>query len=342
MSRIRSSKIHALIAGILVVALLPLALMAGSAGAATGPVKLEGFCFSPYLTQQPGTNLSDAQVGVLMDKIAPYTNSIRTFCSDGPWARMPALARARGMTIAAGADIDTSPSYCNVEINGLLQEIRAGGISLAMVGDETLENGVSESALLGYINTVKAAGIPTATSMTYNVWPQHPNVVAACDVIVMNAFPYWDQVSISDAIGQLDRDYRQVKAVAGGKQIIVETGWPSGGPTNGPAVASPANATAYLSNFMAWARMNNVKYFYFEAFDELWKAAGEGEVGVHWGVWDSSGNLKAGMAGVFGGPVARDNGPVWKNGGTSSNRKPKAPLTPRKPKVRVLFRYHRP
>jgi exo-beta-1,3-glucanase (GH17 family) len=313
--------------------------MVGSAGAVTGPVKLDGMCFSPYLTTQPGTNLTDAQVGALMDKIKPYTNGIRTFCSDGPWARMPALARARGMTIAAGADIDTSPSYCNVEINGLLQEIHAGGISLAMVGDETLENGLSESTLLGYINTVKAAGIPTATSMTYDVWPQHPSVVAACDVIVMNAFPYWDQVSISDAIGQLDRDYQQVKQVAGGKQIIVETGWPSGGATNGPAVANPANATAYMSNFMSWARMNNVKYYYFEAFDELWKAAGEGEVGVHWGVWDSSGNLKAGMATVFGGASGRDNGPVWKNGGTVQGT---APSAPRKRKLRVLFRYHRP
>ncbi|HWQ50043.1 MAG TPA: hypothetical protein VN414_14085 [Methanosarcina sp.] len=35
--------------------------------------------------------------------------------------------------------------------------------------------------------------------------------------------------------------------------------------------------------------------FYFEAFDESWKATNEGPQGVHWGIWDKDGNMKPGM-----------------------------------------------
>jgi hypothetical protein len=42
-----------------------------------------------------------------------------------------------------------------------------------------------------------------------------------------------------------------------------------------------------------------VPYFYFEAFDELWKTE-EGTVGPCWGVWSKDAVLKPGMPPVFG------------------------------------------
>ncbi|MGD9213108.1 MAG: hypothetical protein PVI90_20165, partial [Desulfobacteraceae bacterium] len=48
-------------------------------------------------------------------------------------------------------------------------------------------------------------------------------------------------------------------------------------------------------------------YFYFEAFDEPWKADYEGLQGAHWGIWTSNGIMKDGMNRVFDGETIDDN-----------------------------------
>ena len=50
-----------------------------------------------------------------------------------------------------------------------------------------------------------------------------------------------------------------------------------------------------------------MEYFYFEAFNETWKARFEGPQGAHWGVWDQFGNLKPGMQAVFNNQTIPDN-----------------------------------
>jgi hypothetical protein len=91
-----------------------------------------------------------------------------------------------------------------------------------------------------------------------------------------------------------------------GKPIIVsESGWPTCGETRGEAVASLENAKFYLAEFLSWAQANEVRYFYFEAFDEPWKIAAEGPQGACWGLWDQQGNLKPGINVVLRGPDAK-------------------------------------
>ena len=80
---------------------------------------------------------------------------------------------------------------------------------------------------------------------------------------------------------------------------MVETGWPSGGDVNGDAVPGPENAARYLADFMSWSEARGVDYFYFEAFDEPWKAQREGSVGANWGIWDNDGLLKEPMKQVI-------------------------------------------
>ena len=48
----------------------------------------------------------------------------------------------------------------------------------------------------------------------------------------------------------------------------------------------------YFIVLYEWAHRENLDVFYFAAFDELWKIGDEGDVGAHWGLWDSRGNLK--------------------------------------------------
>ena len=94
----------------------------------------------------------------------------------------------------------------------------------------------------------------------------------------------------------LNTSYSQIKAVANGKPIIIsETGWPTAGNTIGNAVASLDNAARYFCEFTTWAHENQVDYWYFEAFDEPWKADSNSPQEVHWGIWDKFGNIKVSL-----------------------------------------------
>jgi hypothetical protein len=173
-----------------------------------------------------------------------------------------------------------------------------------------LRGDVSESALIAYMNRVRAAvpGIRVSTADTYDVLLAHPNVIVASDVVLPNYYPYWQGIAVDKAIASLHSWHQQIIAAANGKPVIVsETGWPSEGNTNGDAVPSLANAADYFENFLSWARANGVDSFYFEAFDEPWKAAHEGPQGAHWGIWDNDGVLKSGFDAALRGDAIADN-----------------------------------
>lgn len=94
--------------------------------------------------------------------------------------------------------------------------------------------------------------------------------------------------------------HNKLVVLSGDKPVYVsEAGWPDAGNIIGKAIPSSENATANFINFVSWARANEIKYFYFEAFDESWKAKYEGLQGAHWGIFDKSGQLKTGMMPVF-------------------------------------------
>lgn len=133
--------------------------------------------------------------------------------------------------------------------------------------------------------------------MTYLEWPKRPRIIAECDFLTANLYPYWDQVPVDQGVARAEYDYQQVKAVAGGKKIVIETGWPTGGPVNGQAVASADAAAKYLAGFAQWANTNSVEYYYFEAFDESWKS--ENGTGAHWGLWTTGASLKPEYAAVM-------------------------------------------
>jgi glucan 1,3-beta-glucosidase len=77
-----------------------------------------------------------------------------------------------------------------------------------------------------------------------------------------------------------------------GKPIVVgETGWPSAGPANGPAVPGLENQAKFTRDVFRYARSRAVSVFVFEMFDEPWKTEAGG-VGPHWGLFDMHGRAK--------------------------------------------------
>ena len=270
--------------------------------------KLYGIDFSPYMDgQNPnfGSQVDREQVKERLTIIAPYTIWIRTYGTENGLEYIGPVAHEMGRKTAIGAWLSSDTEANDRQINELINEAKAGYVDLAIVGSETLlRNDLSEDELIEYIRRFKqeAPGINVTTADTYSELLNHPRVMAECDVIMYNSYPYWEGTSIDNAIEMQDSRYKNLVNQVGSKPIIIsETGWPSEGNTIGSAVPSPENSARYFNDFVSWARKNNVQYFYFEAFDETWKANYEGPQGAHWGIWDKDGNMKPGMETILSG-----------------------------------------
>lgn len=296
-----------------VIVLIACLFLAGAKADAQSPAHvLYGVDFSPYLTgQNPnlGSQVTTAQITDRIQLIAPYTQWIRSFSTTHGLENIPPVARQYGLKVAANAWIGNNTAQNNLEIQALIAAANAGQIDIAIVGSEALlRNDLSESQLIAYMNQVRQAippSIPVTTADTYRTLLDHPSVIAASDVVFANFYPYWEGISVTNAVCAIDKQYRQLVAAAGGKPVIVsETGWPSAGNAIGAAIPSMANAALFFLQFVTWATSSKVPYFYFEAFNEDWKSAYEGPQGAHWGIWDSAGGMKPGMDAVFAGQTA--------------------------------------
>ncbi len=282
-------------------------------------VSIAGLNFGPYIEGQDpnlGTQIDAAQLMSRMELIQPYSTWIRTFGSTAGLEKAGGIAHVLGFKSAVGAWISDNLAANERELQNLIAAGQAGDADVLIVGSEVLLRGdLTEQALIDYIDRVKQAvpGVPVTYADTYDTLLANPNVIDAVDIVYANYYPYWQGLSVDVAVAAIHQWHSQISTAAMGKPVVVsETGWPSDGDTIGNAVPSADNAAFFFRNFVSWAQANAVDYFYFEAYDEAWKADYEGPQGAHWGVWDQNGNLKPGMERVFNGETVADN---WTNSG---------------------------
>jgi GPH family glycoside/pentoside/hexuronide:cation symporter len=150
---------------------------------------------------------------------------------------------------------------------------------------------LTKDEVIGYIKRFKEAvpDVPVGCVDTYYQFTNYPDLVEACDVLMINCYPFWEGCSVEQASYYLHEMFESVKRVSQGKKIIVtETGWPDGGNTTNQAIPSPVNAMKYFINVDNWRRKHNIELFYFSSFDESWKVHHEGDVGQRWGIWDKN------------------------------------------------------
>lgn len=259
--------------------------------------KLHGLCFSvsnwpikreDYLPQ--------------LKRIAPHVEWVRTYNNTMPEFGLE--AHKLGLKVAAGAVLERARNRRNRrEVERLIREANAGHVDLAIIGNESIfdlmkerrERGVPPAIHIRYIEKFRRScpHVPVTTAQDAKHLIKNPKVMAACDVVAMHNYPYWAHVSIENAVTELARNYGLVKTMVGDKEVLItETGWPSRGQSNGPAVASVENAIRYTREVAAWANAAGITIWYFEACDEPWKAQFEGELGGHWGHWTVDGKQK--------------------------------------------------
>ena len=259
---------------------------------------LHGLCFSPYVEgQETGDILSENQIRRRLDVITPHAKWIRSFsCTEGN-ELIPEIAHKKGLKTLVGAWISDDKDRNEKEIQSLITLAKAGLVDIVAIGNEVLHREeISEQELLEYIKRVRVAlpdSIPVGYVDAYYQFLDRPALVAACDVILANCYPFWEGSNNLFALTYLDRMMELTQQVANGKKVIItETGWPSKGDNVAAAEPSKMNAMKYFIAVQEWATNKNIELFYFSSFDESWKVKQEGEVGAGWGIWDKNENLK--------------------------------------------------
>ncbi|WP_300530459.1 glycosyl hydrolase family 17 protein [Maricaulis sp.] len=259
--------------------------------------KLHGISFSPYMEGQViGMQLEAEQIRKRMAPLAQHVEWIRTFsCTEGN-ELSPGIAAEYGLKSMVGVWIDDDLDHNEEELTNGIAIAQAGHAGILAIGNEVMLRGeIDEDKLIEYIERAKAAvpGVPVGYVDAYFKFEDHPRIVEACDVILVNCYPFWEGYPIEHAHIYMKEMYRRAQAVSNGKKVIIaETGWPNRGTPEGDSVPSYENAVKYFIDAVRWAAREDVDMFYFSSFDEEWKVAKEGDVGAFWGLWDKNGKPK--------------------------------------------------
>ncbi|MBT8203805.1 MAG: glycosyl hydrolase [Eudoraea sp.] len=259
---------------------------------------MHGLCFSPYEEgQNPGDQMSEAQIRRRMKLISPYTQWIRSFsCTDGN-EQIPRIAKEFGIKTMVGAWLGDDPEINRKEIDNLITIVNEGHVDIAAVGNEVMYRGdLSEEELLDFIHEVKQKvtnDTPVGYVDAYYEFSERPRITEACDIILANCYPFWEGCDLDYSLLYIKDMYNKALGAGNGKKVVVsETGWPSQGTNLDGAFPGYENFLKYFMNMQKWSQEEDIEIFYFSSFDESWKVGAEGDVGAYWGLWDKDEKLK--------------------------------------------------
>ncbi|MFZ5895025.1 MAG: glycosyl hydrolase family 17 protein [Myxococcota bacterium] len=144
------------------------------------------------------------------------------------------------------------------------------------------------------------SSVAVGTAEVWDRLAQHPELVTASDVVLAHAHSFWAGVSVDSAVRYAKLAYDTLARVADGREIILgEVGIPTEGLQRDSAIPTVENANRFLLEMSTWAAQTGVRFYYFSAFDELWKFGEPDGVGSHWGIWDQGGVFKSGLQDAF-------------------------------------------
>lgn len=277
--------------------------------AAQPPYKpLDGLGYGPFKPNQSplaGKYPSAEDIMADLSILKNISPKVRTYGTENILFRIPEFCRDAGIDCYPGAWIDDN-EWDNSQVQGL---INIGNLSYPttkalVVGNEFLyRHPGSKQKLLNYISQARqATGMQVGASEQWHIWRDHSDLASAADFMFVHIHPYWENQDIADAANFVLEKYNFVKGLYPGKPIFIsETGWPTAGEARYPAVPSEENQKRFLAEFFDIAQQNDIKYFFFSAFDEAWKRnVAQIEAEAHWGVFDENRQAKSGLVSLLG------------------------------------------
>ncbi|MCP4363122.1 MAG: hypothetical protein GY796_34405, partial [Chloroflexi bacterium] len=282
------------------------------------PDKHRGVGYSPYWDcQSPETSFQPTEQAIREDlfRLFHTSTAMRTYAATGVNGLIPALANEIGLPIYAGAWLDGDEQADDLEIQALLTLANSTNLEGVIVGNEYYLRNRTETDLqylLQKIEQVKAIvdplGIPVTTAELDNLmftWesgsavvptginPTYRPILDEVDIVLVHIYPFWSGLPIDGAAAFTVNRYKAIQTLIeqeypgqNKKVVIGEAGWPSlGSPPPWGNAAQPGflHQEIYMLEFLKLAEQEAVEYFYFDAFDELWKIEEPGFVGQNWG-----------------------------------------------------------
>ncbi|KAE8446512.1 hypothetical protein EG329_011975 [Mollisiaceae sp. DMI_Dod_QoI] len=197
-------------------------------------------------------------------------------------------AKAAGFQVILGIWPDTDESYAADKAAVVKYAPQyADQVYAITVGSETMYRGnFTGDQLLAKIKDVKSAlggkfKVGTADSWNkYQDGTADPLIKGGADILLCNAFSYWQGQTIANSTGSFFDDVMQafgrIQSVAGsttsGPELWVgEVGWPTAGDAYQNAVPGTSNAQTFWQKGICGILDWGVNVFSFEAFDEPWK-----------------------------------------------------------------------
>jgi exo-beta-1,3-glucanase (GH17 family) len=232
---------------------------------------------------------TEAEIDEDMSLLANKVFAVRTYKATEGVDSVPGIAAKHNLNVMMGAWIGADLERNRQEIENLVKVSRSDNrrILRTLVGNEVLYRGeIKIEQLIDYIREVrKRTWRPVSTSETWDRWLAHPELVAEVDFISVHILPYWEGISVDQAVNYVfDRYYELQKAFPGKQIVISEVGWPSDGQPRKDATASIANQAKFLRQFLNRASAEKITYYVIEAFDQPWKRSLEGSAGAYWGI----------------------------------------------------------
>jgi exo-beta-1,3-glucanase (GH17 family)/cellulose synthase/poly-beta-1,6-N-acetylglucosamine synthase-like glycosyltransferase len=257
------------------------------------PPLIQGFAFSPFRANEDPTTFkmpTDAEIDADLALLEGKVKAVRTYGVGATLADVPELAERHGLNVALGPWLDTHRDKNEEQLKTAIELAdNHQNVVRVIVGNEVLLRGdLTIEELEKYLDRARGAiSQPVGTAETWNTWLTHPELAQHVDFIGVHLLPYWEGVSVDQAVDYSLAQFKRLQKTFPHKPIVVaEIGWPSRGRTHESAVASVANEALFLRRFLYRAQKEQVTYYVMEAFDQPWKAFSEGAVGSYWGVYD--------------------------------------------------------
>lgn len=268
-----------------------------------------GMDYTPWGVQYPlCLTYPPSQNNVTRDMalISQLTNAVRLYGTDCNQTEMVLHAidrlELKDMKVWLGVWIDTNSTTTQRQLDQMykiLGEVKDHSIFAGVIiGNEALyrageDKAQSEQELISILTEAKS----NFTSLNYDLTISTSDLgdnwggtlVQASHYVMSNVHPFFAGVNVDIAAGWTWDFWTNHDVVLTqgntSRQVIAETGWPSGGGTDcgnadnvcaagtTGAVASVDNMNTFMEDWVCQALANGTNYFWFSAFDEAWKVA---------------------------------------------------------------------
>ncbi|MFT5179751.1 MAG: cellulose synthase/poly-beta-1,6-N-acetylglucosamine synthase-like glycosyltransferase [Candidatus Paceibacteria bacterium] len=228
------------------------------------------------------------QINKDLGVLSEYTNCVRLYTVGRGLSYVYEYAKHHKIDVIMGINISGNEER-DIEEISLATSILGKGYKpkLIVVGNETLTfNVVSLEYLTLNINKVQqTTSVPVTTAELPRIWRNIPELASHVDYIGLHLLPYWYGLDIDKGLEKIKEEYTEFSIEFNKPVYVLETGWPTLGPSRHNAKPSLRNQRLFINNFVNYANNESISYNIIELYDQRWKVhSTEGRVGAHWGI----------------------------------------------------------